>query len=400
VEHCDLARGVVTDDATGTIVLHLRRPDPELLDKLATPMADPVPPGVPMTRTVTLGVPGPGPYEYRSVSKARVVLVRNPLFREWSAAAQPAGYPDRIVLTYGEQRGAELTAVEQGRSDLMDAPPADRLAEVHTRYASQLHTSPLSETFGYFLNVRVPPFDNLQARQAINDALDRGREVRAFGGRDAAAVTCQVLPPGTEGYRTYCPYGRRDSHGAWIGPDMARARALVAASGTKGEKVTVWTGTKSFQRASAPLVVATLNALGYRATLRHVEGDAYFPTISNSRLKAQIGFMAWGADYPAPSDFVRLFTCNSFRPMSSENFNWPEFCLPAIDDEAGSALALQLTNPAAASAAWAKIDRRLTNLAVWLPIATGISDVVGSRRVGDVQTTIAQGVLIDQVWVR
>ena len=97
---CDLSRGVVTDDRAGTVTLHLRKPDPELLYKLALPFGHLVPPEVSMTRPARLGVPGTGPYMIQSYKKSRLVLVRNPRFREWSAAAQPNGYPDRIVVTY------------------------------------------------------------------------------------------------------------------------------------------------------------------------------------------------------------------------------------------------------------------------------------------------------------
>ena len=37
--HCDLSKGIVTDDADGTVTFHLVGPDPEFLDKLALPFA-------------------------------------------------------------------------------------------------------------------------------------------------------------------------------------------------------------------------------------------------------------------------------------------------------------------------------------------------------------------------
>jgi len=44
-------------------------------------------------------LPATGPYTIASYRPRRLlVLVRNPHFREWSKAAQPDGYPDRIVL--------------------------------------------------------------------------------------------------------------------------------------------------------------------------------------------------------------------------------------------------------------------------------------------------------------
>ena len=57
----------------------------------------PVPPGTPDRETGSRIVPGTGPYRIAYVSRTEVRFVRNPLFRESSHAAQPAGDPDTIV---------------------------------------------------------------------------------------------------------------------------------------------------------------------------------------------------------------------------------------------------------------------------------------------------------------
>ena len=46
-----------------------------------------------------------------------------------------------------------------------------------------------------FLNTRQPPFNSLQARQAINYAIDRGRLIRLLhlSSPDQATPTCQSL---------------------------------------------------------------------------------------------------------------------------------------------------------------------------------------------------------------
>ena len=94
------------------------------------PSAYPVPPEVSMTKAAPARRSRNRPVhdpELQRTSRA-VVLVRNPRFREWSAAAQPNGYPDRIVLTYrGEPSRKQLTAVEHGQGRLHEAPlPAAR----------------------------------------------------------------------------------------------------------------------------------------------------------------------------------------------------------------------------------------------------------------------------------
>jgi peptide/nickel transport system substrate-binding protein len=102
------------------------------------------------------------------------MLVRNPRFRQWSAQAQPGGYPDRIVLRLGAAPGAAVGAVEHGRADvLFSPPPVGRIHELTTRCANLLHTYPLGATLALFLNTRVRPFNVVAARQAVNYALDR-----------------------------------------------------------------------------------------------------------------------------------------------------------------------------------------------------------------------------------
>ena len=91
-----------------------------------------------MTKPTPLGFPGTGPYEVESYAHGHLVLVRNPHFRLWSAAAQPTGYPDRMEWTFTDRQGSQLTAVEQGKADLMVAPPASRQDEIATRYAAQV----------------------------------------------------------------------------------------------------------------------------------------------------------------------------------------------------------------------------------------------------------------------
>jgi peptide/nickel transport system substrate-binding protein len=329
-----------------------------------------------------------------------LVLVRNPWFREWSAAAQPDGYPDKIVLTFKDARGRQLTAVEHGRSDLMISPPTARLGEVNSRYAAQVHVFQGATTFGFFLNTNVAPFNSLSARKAFNYAFDRERAIAAYGGVDAATVTCQILPAGMPGYRPYCPYTQHPTgSGAWNGTDLARARKLVIASGTLGQRVVVWTGSHPYQRAIGPLAVATLNQIGYRASLR-VKGEDYWKKISDSRTRAQTGFAAWQADFPAASNFLQLFTCGAFQRASPSNPNAAQVCDRQLDNAVDSALVLQHTDVPAANAAWAAIDRRITDMAAWVPLVNLRAVVVVSRRVGNVQSNPGWGILLGQMWVR
>ena len=77
-----------------------------------------------------------------------------------------------------------------------------------------------------FLNTRVPPFNDVRVRRAVNYAVDRNRMDDLRGGPELERPSCQVLPPNLDGYRRYCPYTIRPSaDGRYTGPDLAKARS-------------------------------------------------------------------------------------------------------------------------------------------------------------------------------
>ena len=96
---CDLSRGIVVNRAARTVTFHLTAPDPEFLYKLALTSAHVLPASTPTRPSGTKPLPATGPYMISAYRPRHLVtLVRNPFFREWSQAAQPDGYPDRIEV--------------------------------------------------------------------------------------------------------------------------------------------------------------------------------------------------------------------------------------------------------------------------------------------------------------
>ena len=406
LKNCNLSRGIVTDDAAHTVTFHLVEPDPEFLYKLANNFAYAVPQGTPPHEIAAHPPPATGPYMIASYRPKRELrFVRNPYFREWSKAAQPDGYPDTIVLEIGGSIDDAINDVVQGKADLLSTLwstvlPADRLAALKTRHARQVHVNPSQLVASLFLNTRLAPFDHLEVRRALSYAIDRAAAVESQGGLDQAVPTCQILPPDYPGYRPYCPYtAGSPTSGTWTSPNLPKARALVAQSGTRGMKITVWDyeGYKGF----GPVAVEVLRALGYRASLKTVGGTFPLPFF-DSRVKAQIGFFGWGTDYPAASAwFSPAVTCASFRPNSRSNYNAAQFCNPRIDREIGLAVSQQAKDPEAARKLWERIDREVVDQAPLVPlIVWNIVDVLSERVANYQYSGRGQGLLIDQLWVR
>jgi peptide/nickel transport system substrate-binding protein len=395
---CDLSHGVAVDG--DAVTFHLTRSDPEFLQKLAMPFAFVLPASTP-ARSAQIPPPGTGPYKWMEYSpQTRIKIVRNPYFREWSKDAQPAGLPDAIEQRFGLTVDAAVTQVAHGHVDWSYDPiPADRLPELDERYGDQLHVNPVSSTWYFAFNTRVPPFNNAKARQAINFATDRAALVKIFGGPQLATPTCQVLPRNFPGFAPYCPYTANPGQ-KWTAPDLANARRLVRESGTAGARVKVTSDTTEIGKSLGTYFVDLLDKLGYRSSAQFLSPSVQYGYSANSKNRAQLSFGSWLADYPAASDFLQvLLGCGSFQPSSASNPNLAAFCDRGVQARMDRAGAVGAVDPQAANRMWASADRAVTDRAPWVAMFNPtIVDFV-SKRVRNVQFSPQWFFLLDQASV-
>ena len=399
---CTLEGGVSANAAARTVTINLKAPDPEFKYKLAVPHASILPAGTPTKDVGTKPIPGTGAYMFKSYNPNRsLVLARNPFFKEWSVKAQPDGFPDLITQSFGLTVEAQITAIQNGQADwTLEQPPADRLSEIGTKFASQVHVNPLTAFWYIPMNTNLAPFDKLKARQAFNYAVDRNAAVKIFGGKNLATPSCQVLPPGFPGHKPYCPYTKNPGT-KWSAPDVAKAKQLVRESGTAGQKVTVVVPDDEVNRAMGVYTQSVLNQIGYKASVKPISGNIFFTFVQNTKNKVQINVQQWYQDYPAASDFLYiLFGCASFTPGSDSSINIAGFCDKKIDARMKAALALGARNEQAANVEWAKIDRAVTDAS---PMATLFNpkhvDFV-SKRVGNFTFSKQFYWLVSQSWVK
>jgi YVTN family beta-propeller protein len=411
-KRCDLSRGIVADDVAHSVTFHLIRPDPDFLYKLSFSFAYVLPGGTPRRPAGTHPLPATGPYMIATYRPRRLLrFIRNPFFHEWSRAAQPDGYPDRIDLRFAGTADKAIRDVVDGKADVVwlgEPLTPSQVSRLEVRYASQIHSDPSWNFQALFLNTRVPPFNRLDARKAINFAVDRAAATNAWGGPRVAEPTCQFLPPNFPGHRPYCPYTAGSTkRGTWTAPDLAKAKALVARSGTRGMKVTVWAWLQANGGARPPrlggfnqVAVKVLRSLGYRVAEKWVRGERFWGAVGDSRNRAQIGFTGWWLSY-SPADFlVQNFSCPAFVPGNRNNMNVGEFCDPGIDRQMRRAQAEQVSDPTGSRALWQRADREITDAAPWVPLMIANNVNILSKRVGNHQYSPAGGMLVDQSWVR
>ena len=394
---CDLTGGLSADDATGRLTIRLTSADPEFLYELGGVV--PTPSGSPLQDVgMTAAIPGTGPYMVTTVAAdGGFTLARNPYFSQWSFAAQPAGYPDAITFRPATSQDAAVADVIAGRADITRAFPSQ--VPGLNSHAGLVHHYDGLETDWAYLNSKIPPFDDIRVRRAINYAVDRRELVARYGGGEGVAdPSCQLLPTDFPGWRPYCPYQVGPADGAYSGPDLDRARQLVRDSGTKDVPITIHAWRAGPLYAGFPDHLAqVLRSIGYTTVnvvdipKEHEKTDqaAHDPAYATYQLFTQAG---WTAEYPSPSNFYQLFSC--YQP------NISGYCNKAAEDKASQAKALEQTDPTRALQQWALVDRTLTDDAAFVTLGNQRGTQVVSAKVGNYLGRPGLGAVVSQLWVR
>jgi peptide/nickel transport system substrate-binding protein len=403
---CDLSKGVVANDSAYTLTINLTAPDPEIMDQLTLPFAYAVPASTSLKLTGNNVPPGTGPYMWKSYNpNTEAVLVRNPYFKVWNKLAQPNGYPNEIVEKYGLQVSDEVTEVENGEANEVfdgDQIPSDQLTQLNgAKYAGEVHVNTLTADWYFALNTKQPPFNNLEARQAINYAANRSAYVKIAGGPSLAVPACQILPPNFPSYKPYCPY-TTGAQTVWSAPNLAKAKALVKASGTLGDKVVVDGTNDQVGTALVEQMVSDLNSIGYKATPQLLTAAVQYPFVQNSTNSAKwnVGWSAWYQDYPAQSDFLNvLLGCNTIHPNSDASPNIAAYCDPSTQAQINKAESEEAAQPTAAAALWTQIDHEDTNAAPWVNMYNPKQIDFLSKNVHGYEWNPQWYILIDQLWL-
>ncbi len=301
----------------------------------------------------------------------RLVLERNPDYFH-------AGLPklDRIEFQFGQEPLVALLRLQQGEVDILgDQIPPAKFLEVKNDPANagmiiqgnQLHT-------GYVtMNVKMPPFDNLKVRQAVNHAINKERIVKIINGR--AVPANQPLPPAMPGYdQAYQGYAY----------DPAKAKALLQEAGfADGFATELLAMNTDPNPRIAQAIQQDLAAVGIKAELKALAQANVIAAGGEPGQAPMIwsGGMAWIADFPDPSNFYGpILGCGGAVPGG---WNWAWYCNEELDQQAAAADAI--TDPAKQAerlAAWRKIYGGVMADAPWAPVFNELRFTMKSERLG------------------
>jgi peptide/nickel transport system substrate-binding protein len=348
--------GITTDDKTGDITIKLNSPQGDFSNILATEFAALVPANAPAKDQSTTPLPSSGPYMIKSYApNKKAILVRNPNFNASDFGGNvPAGNPDMMTIDIIGDDTVALQRVISGQDDYdFHQIPPDRLASTQQKYGDQIKVYTPANTYYFFMNNRVAPFDNLKVRQAVNFAINREALIRIYGG--LGQPTENVLPP------TYPQYQKLSMYPY----NLAKAKQLIQASGDAGAEVTVWNHDRGTDPKASAYLVDVLNSIGLKAHEKIINSAVYWTTVGNQATKAQIGFADWFQDYPHPLDWFDVLL-NGDRITDTHNNNYANFDDKAVNAKI-EALKKEPTLTDSVNAQWAQVDKMVDEQAPWAP---------------------------------
>ena len=369
--------GITTDDGTGKVTIHLISPYGAFEDVLAVPGVSFMPATTPMKPEPSSPPVGFGPYVIKNVvANVGFDLDVNPSYAAQAIPGIPAGHVN-VHVKVESNTTTEASDVLNNQADVFDwgdtIPPA-LIQQVSSQASARFRSVQTNKTFYWFLNTTQKPFTSQLARQAVATAADRPALARLGSG--ALIPGCYLLPPAMVGHPTQpCPYGSPTS-----APNVAQAKKMVQQSGMAGTPVTVWAENRQPRLEWAENYAATLNSIGFKATLKTIADANYFSTIETLKNHPQTGFADWQQDFPNPTDFYQnLVDANAIVPVG--NSNYEEVNDPHIQAELKALYPVPATQIQSAASRWAALDYYVSQKAYVVPYGYLASPEFVSNRI-------------------
>jgi len=262
---------------------------------------------------------GTGPFSF--VHYERDANVRFRAFpQSWAKAA---GLEDRVakvdslVFSINTDPAVRLAKLRAGECQIARYPNPNDYNSIRADPALTLLSAPLA-SMGYIaFRADKPPFDKLEVRQALIEAVDRGSLVRAvFQG--TGTPTNALISPALWGH---------DDHIPPIPYDPAAARALLAKAGyPNGFKTQIWAipVARAYMpngRQAAEMIQADWAKIGVQAEIVTYEWGEYLKRVRGG--DAPVGMLGGTWDYPDPSQLVYgYWACPDGKPRPGDWSHW------------------------------------------------------------------------------
>ena len=364
----------VTTPNPTTIVFHLQHSFSDFDYVVSIPQTVPVPPNKDTGANYQLHPVSTGPYMFQSYTlNKQFTLVPNP---NWNPATDPQvkQLPSKIVFNLNLNANDIDNRLLAGDLDVDQAGTG-----VQTAARAKILSSPTLKQnaddaltgflwFAY-INTKVPPFNNVACRRAVEYAANKQTLQTAYGGPLVGGdIASTVMPPTVIGYQSFDLYHALSQPSG----DVTSAKAQLKICGHPNGFTTNigYRSDRPKEVLAAQALQQSLSQVGIKGQLQGYLSGKYYTNFAGSTAFVHshglgIDFGGWGADWPDGYGFLDEISNGNAIVTSGGNTNIEELNDPVVN--ADFAKAANLLNPSQRNAVWSQIDRQIMSDAGILP---------------------------------
>jgi peptide/nickel transport system substrate-binding protein len=362
---------ITTPDPT-TVEFHLSRPFADFNYVVAFPQSAPVPPAKDTGANYQNHPLSTGPYMFASYQlNKQYTLVPNP---QWNPSTDPnvSQLASKIIVNLNVNANDIDNRLLSGGIQMDQAGSGvQAAARARVLSSSSLKASSDDPVNGfmwfYYINSKVPPFNNVHCRMAVEYAANKTNLQTAYGGPYGGDIGSTSMPPTILGYQKF------DLYEALSKPtgDVAKAKQQLAACGHPSGISTniAFRSDRPREVLSSQALQNALQAAGIKATLKGFPSSSYYSNFAGSPSYVHshsIGLAAggWGPDWPSAYGWGwALYDGKAIVPSGNANIG-------ELNDATVNKLFIdmeQTTDKTQQNSDAAKIDMQVMKDAVVLP---------------------------------
>jgi oligopeptide transport system substrate-binding protein len=252
-------------------------------------------------------------------------LVKNPKF--WDAASVKI---DTVNYIPTEDRSSAMKRFEAGELDSYDDLPTEQLADLKTKFGSQIRVGPYLGTYYYAIKTDKAPWNNPELRNAISMAIDRDFIAEKVW-QNSMLPGYSMVPPGIEGYT---PAMAKYADMSQIDREDAAKKILEKLGYTPQHplKMEIRYNTSENHKNTAVAIQEQLKPLGVEITLVNTDTKTHYSFLQQKG-DYDVARAGWIADYKDPETFLGIS-----RKASGNNYsNYDSAAFEAAMDKAAAA---------------------------------------------------------------
>jgi ABC-type transport system substrate-binding protein len=310
---------------------------------------------------------GTGPFTLKEwIPDDKITLVPNPNY--WGTKATLANLVFRVV----KEAPARLLELQAGTVDGIDNLAPDDFPTAQADPNLKVYSRPPFNVGYLGINRARPPFDKLEVRQAIAQAVNKDAILKALY-PPTAQVATQFVPPGIFGYSASVTGWKYD-------PDAAKA-LLAQAGFPNGFKTTLWVMPVSRAYYPTPdkvgeAIQADLKKVGIETEIVTFDWGVYLDKTAAG--EADLFLLGWMADYADATNFLDVF----FGKGADQSFGptFPEI-VDLLDQGAST------VDSAKRQQIYDQANQLVRDLVPGVPVAVNTSGLVFTKAVSGVDAS-------------